>query len=203
MDENKKKTLQNIEIAVLSILIIAMIVLIIYMVFIKKDNNEGVDNNQNNNYVFTKLDKYELSETNKLISIDGKNVKVRKDNEDAFYINDTKVLEAWSGNSIYVSDYFIIHIGNAMSGEMYRIFGSTGNEININNDGVFEKIYIANGQLVGVTPPDSECINNEEFPCDEPYKVEFVYDGTSITINKISNEENDNNSQDNYVDTKS
>lgn len=45
MDENKKKTLQNIEIAVLSILIIAMIVLIIYMVFIKKDDNKIINNN--------------------------------------------------------------------------------------------------------------------------------------------------------------
>ena len=180
MRENK--IIKNISIAIISILIIVIIGLGVYTVFIKKD-----DNVKNGNYLFTKLEKYELSVNNKVVSIDGKNVKVRKDNEDAFYINDTKILDAWSGDSIYVSDYFIIHIGNAMAGEMYRIFNANGTEININNDGVFEKIYLENGKLVGVTPKDYECINGEEFPCEEPYKVEFIYDGTSITIDKLNN----------------
>lgn len=56
MKENK--TIKTIAIAVVSILIIAIIGLGIYTVFIKKDDNQGVNNNQNNNqenYVDTKV----------------------------------------------------------------------------------------------------------------------------------------------------
>ena len=45
MGENKKKMLQNIEIIGLSILIIVLLSLLIYMVFIKKEDNEIIDNN--------------------------------------------------------------------------------------------------------------------------------------------------------------
>lgn len=65
MDENKKKMLQNIEIIGLSILIIVLLSLLIYMVFIKKEDNEGINNNNSEvSFDYNKIEKDLTSELN-------------------------------------------------------------------------------------------------------------------------------------------
>ena len=63
MEKDKKKLITNIEIIGLSI--IGMIVLIIYMVFIKKDDNEGINNNNSEvSFDYNEIEKELTSELN-------------------------------------------------------------------------------------------------------------------------------------------
>ena len=164
-EEKKKIMLKNIEIAVLSIIIVALLTLIIYMVFIKKDDKEGVDNN----YVFTKLEREVL------------------DNHKYKYIT---------------NNFTFITVGGQCGEEFKEVIDNKGNKIEFIDDYYqLTDFKIENRKLIATDNPDCPCLDYDNQHCAHT-KVELVYDGTSITVNKINNEENEGVGKDgNYTFT--
>lgn len=159
-EEKKKRILQNVGIAALSIVIIGLLALCIYMLFIKKEGSD-IDNNDQNNYVFTTLERSETA--------------------DYHYQ--------------YVTNHFTLISRIAQCDEVFEeAVDKKGNKLTI-KDNYYQvnNLQIENGKLIAYGTSDCPCDSTENSKCQVETKVEFIYDGTSITINKISKEENDAN----------
>lgn len=163
--------------------------IVIYDRFIRKEPEHAVLKpidvvpNNNQEKKFTKLEKIELDDKGKNITINNKNVVV-KATDDALYVNEKKVAsEYYSIDSAYVTDYFIMFVSYGQGGEIYLIFDENGKEIVINNAGQYDKLRIENGNLVAEESWNFECIEDENTKCDtKTQKVQFIYDGTSVTV---------------------
>lgn len=187
MDENKKKTLQNIEIAVLSILIIAMIVLIIYMVFIKKDDNEGVDNNSNNNETGVVLTNDEALTIAKSKLNDAQNFynSLKNTNDDKvslndyaygdFYYYDTEESFNRKFNDIFINDIKAETImGKYYNGE----FSKDGEGVAvylIQNNKVYVSGVCAGGNIDGNYARDYKLSSNTNEKIEVTYKIYMDY----------------------------
>lgn len=150
MKENK--IIKTIAIAVISILIIAIVGLSVYTMFIKKDDNIGVNNNQ---YVFTKLEKKELDWDKNFIK----------------YITDYFTMVP-------------ITLGQCGE-VFNEAFDDKGNSIKINmNNYEIYNLQIEHGKLIATANPDCGCNGDYEI-CKHDIKVELVYDGKTIEIKEI------------------
>lgn len=215
MEEDKKlEKRKNTEIVALSIIIVALLGALIYLLFIKKDDkptespkpqdNQQVNDNLNNQTKkkFTKLEKIAIGD-NKNITINNKNVNIKLV-DDNLYINEEKLEGDYSlYDTMYVTDYFIMFPSGTLSGEIYKIYDENGRVIKISNNNNDIKEYtnlkIENGSLTADVPEDAECVDDSSTARDSCFlgtKIEFVYDGYSLTVKekkeetKVNNQEN-------------
>lgn len=155
MTKNKKKTFQNIKIAIISFLIVAILSLIIYMVFFKKDNNDNSqigENNSNNNIVFTMLER--------------------------------EVLEDYNHKYITNYFTLITGIGQCEE-YLKEAIDNKGNKIEfIDNYYQITELRIENGKLIATGNPDCPCDSKLQ-QCKPNTKVELVYNGKTIEINEF------------------
>lgn len=134
-EEKKKVMLKNIEIAVLSIIIVALLTLIIYMVFIKKDDNEGVDDNQNNNLPMVELAEfYEFKDNT-------------QDRTDTFFVTTNgevylfSTYEDYYGyNELAVKEYNIKNVGSYRNNKTF-----SGIKLNLSNIKKIYNVEVGNG----------------------------------------------------------
>ena len=201
MEENKKlEKRKNIEIVVLSIIVVALLGILIYLLFIKKDKEntplKPQDNQQiNNTDNGVKFSKIELNENNKSVTINGKNIKlktVEENNNYNLYLNDEKVFT--NTNPGIISAYIIDNlIAVYWEGSMWqntlafldvdgKIVLSPVSEYPVS---IFD-LRIENNKLVATRSYNGEMdCAVEENNCTPSDKVEFVYDGKNITLKKI------------------
>ena len=172
--------------------------IVIYDRFIRKEpehavlkpimvDNQSSENNVANNNIkkFSKLDKITLSENNKTITVNDKNVTL-KVIDDGLFINNKKSNEIYSSNFVYVTDYFFITVDYGQGGEMLEFYDKDGAKISTNNHDQYNNLRIENGNLVAEKSSNFECIEDESTTCDySTAKVQFIYDGISITVKEI------------------
>ena len=213
VEQNKNK---NVIIGLMACVIILLIAALVYFVFIKKDgsqqsvkpqDNQQVNNNEEK--LFSKLEKIKLSSNNVETIVNQKNIKL-KIYEDKLYIDDKNTNieimttdEYDDKNNTYipyvvVSDYFIAIFHSSPSyDELEKIIDENGNEIIIkgiiNNEGEEYipslKLYLENGKIMGNYQWDDceEIWENSKDkvdcnPINENYQL--VYDGQIIKIIK-------------------
>ena len=189
MKENK--TIKNISIVIISILILAIIGLGIYMIFIKKDGNvkEG-------NYTFTKLEKVELNENNKSITLNGKIIKLKSMVEDnsIIYVNDEKTFSADGPGTIYAyitNNLIAVYWEGSMWGNIVGYIGRDGRIITSPVSTYpmsLSGLYIENNKLMATRDYNGEIdcgIPENASKCKLATKVELVYNGNIIEIKEV------------------
>ena len=193
-EEKKKIMLQNIEIAVLSIIIVALLTLIIYMVFIKKDENSIVLTNDE----ALSLAKSKLNEAQDFYN------SFKNDSTDKLTLNDcilsdfyyfdteenfNKKFKKLYSNSVRIKDFMIEYVNCEL--ETYNTSGDEGLAIYLIKD---NKIYVncecRAGGIRGLYARDYRLIINDDNKIEVLYKIYMDYDDYS--------EDEDNPTQDKY-----
>ncbi len=208
-------------IAILIVIIIALIGAGVYFAFIKKNDqtiNNGSNNQQEQSNTNLKVSKIELTEENveQYVILNDTRVTLKyvEVGYDRFlYINDVKTdIEAVEWTEIYSTGNLLLLGGHDICGTIinYAVnengtfikvtknyseaYGDDGGEYYLNGD----SIRVENGKIVADIGyyADCRCDAPDDY-CEKNYhgkeKVEFVYDGKTLTINKMNNNQNTNN----------
>ena len=191
MKENK--TIKTTVIAVVSILIIAIIGLGIYAVFIKKDDSDIIDNNA---LKFSKIEKVELNENNKNITINGKTIKLKSmtEGDSIVYVNNEKAFSSDGPGKMYAyitNNLIAVYWEGSMWGNIIGYIDRDGRimvspvstyPVSISN------LYIENNKLMATRDYNGEMdcgIPENATECKPETKVELVYDGNTIEIKEV------------------
>ena len=191
MEKDNSSKLMMILMVCCVVLSFVTLGIVCYDKFIRKEPEKTilkpVENTNQGEKKFSKLEKVSLNEKSVNVTINKQNISVKFVSEDGLYINNKKIVnEFYSSNFVYVTDYFVIAVDFGQGGEIYSFFDETGNEMLLNDNGQYRDLKIENGNLVAQKLKNIECIEDENEKCDQTsQKVQFVYDGLSLIVKNI------------------
>ena len=172
---------KNIVIGVLLACNMLLICTYIYFAFIKKETPctcEYVTATKSIN----KLDKVTLTNKNTEVKINNINLKLKVDNSE-LYVNNKKVDNIFLEGTVFVTNEYVLiaPIGQCGYG-ITKAINADGKIIDIDNDYQLEDLKIENNKLVATALVNCTCYDD----CPSNYKVELIYDGSSIKVQKMN-----------------
>ena len=210
MLEKKVEKRKNIEVIILSLIIVTLLGVLIYLLFIRKDTSSEQPTSQENQQVindikFTKVERVRLSTTNKVVNINGKNLNL-KVVDNYLYINDNNTNIETNTSDEYdektytsipyvdVSDYLIFVYNSAQAFDtLNAIIDENGNKVTYDNY-MYEyydnktpipvkEVFVENGKLMG--QEYTYALEDSSYPGNI---YEMDYDGNKIVFNLTNGE---------------
>ncbi len=143
------------------------------------DENTELNNQVKDDSKITKLEKYELSKSNKEFTIGSKKVNI-KATDNNVYVDDKKVTYYGESASVYVTNKFILIVNSAQLDTFPKAINENGQVIDIvgieaTPSRLIENLRIDGGKLIASRSDETNIEAGSTI-------VEFVYDMNKITI---------------------
>ena len=173
---------KNIVIGILLTCNILLICTYIYFAFIKKETPcicESVSALKTIN----KLDKITLTNKNTEVKINNKLVKLKVVDSE-LYVNDKKMNNIFLEGTIFVTNEYVLvsPVGQCGYG-ITKAINEDGIIIDIiNSEYQYENLKLDGGKLIATALVNCTCYDD----CPSNYNVEFIYDGSSIKVQKMN-----------------
>ena len=190
----------KLMLAIFVIISLALGGFIFYDKVLKKEENvlpkpvekNNIDNFQKNDESkITYFTGITLGEYDKEVTLNGKKMKLRKDNENALYINGKKVDNVGVNENAYISDYFILFEGLCQSSCYSKALNHEGKIVDVSNEpsGAYtsvDNVHFENGKIIADVIESQEESDGNGNNLETRWNIEYVYENNKVVAKKIN-----------------
>ena len=154
--------------------------------------NNNIDNSQKSDESkITYFTGITLGEYDKEVTLNGKKMKLRKDNENALYINGKKVDNVGVNENAYISDYFILFEGLCQSSCYSKALNHEGKIVDVSNEpsGAYtsvDNVHFENGKIIADVIESQEKSDGNGNNLETRWNIEYVYENNKVVAKKIN-----------------